>query len=308
MLRSPGGSMADSLDALMESLGKRATGASAGKRRFIANVDGVPVSVTLMDRDGESHVRYVLLSTAYPTAEGASLAAVRPMDVTLRIESAGDAQDKKKGVVVELQTGDATFDDKVFVDTQTEDSVMRSVLNEKARDAVRRLFASRKPLVSIDSSGTLELSGTQIDVTGGTIAALFFEGLGEKSKIEDPGQHVLDAMRDLAKAVPPIRAAQGAKKAVAGGIRQMLFLAMAVASFVVSAINLYEHPRGMTALASAAGAAVVGGLLSFPLTPLVFYDVRGTSNAGAIRSRGTFALSAMLAGIASAIALLYLRN
>jgi len=301
--------MADSLDALMESLGTRNAGASAGaKRRFVVDVDGVPVSVTLMDRDGESHVRYVLLSTAYPTSESAALAAVRPMDVTLRIESAGDTLDKKKGVVVELQTGDPEFDDKVFVDTQTENAVMREVLNEKARDAVRRLFACRKPLVSIDSSGTLELSGTQIEVTGGTIAALFFEGLGEHSSIVDPGKHVLDAMRDLARAVPPIRAAQGAKRAPMAVKRRMAFLATAVAAFVVSAVNLYEHPRGMTALASAAGGAVVGGLLSFPLTPLVFYDVRGTSNAGAIRARGTFALSAMLAGVVSALVLLYLRN
>ncbi len=134
-------------------------------------------------RDGGSYRQ-----TAVPRA----LVATRPMQIVLRPEAYGDIQAKEQGVNREHQTGDATFDDAVYVDSPTtENEVLRAILNPEVRAAVRDLFA-------------LGLRRITIDDTLSNVEAYVSEFATAQEK-PNRAELMLDAFARLLSSVPAVR-------------------------------------------------------------------------------------------------------
>lgn len=154
---------------LVAQLQKLAGGAK-GEQKFTVVVGSVKVFVEYWSGSG-SHVSF---STAYgqapakitpPSAEGGyranprkepPLSATRPMLITLREERYDDVDAKQSGVSVEFQTGDADFDDKVYVDTNTPHEVLAKVLGSQAlRDAVLELRREGINRIVLDDASSM---------------------------------------------------------------------------------------------------------------------------------------------------------
>jgi hypothetical protein len=58
-----------------------------------------------------------------------AIEAARPMKILLRRENSRDVTAKQKGVAREHQTGDAPFDEQVYIDTRAEDATLSYVLS-----------------------------------------------------------------------------------------------------------------------------------------------------------------------------------
>lgn len=149
--------------------------------REIANIPdatstfGVQVgSVFVTVRYSGGSGSFLELSAAYPRAprepapgalsqgggyrSGASQPVVRshrPMRVSLRSETERDRSAKRESVVREFQTGDAAFDDAVYVDTPSSDEVLAALLKPReVRDGLRVMLAEGARHVVIDGDDT----------------------------------------------------------------------------------------------------------------------------------------------------------
>jgi hypothetical protein len=119
--------------------------------------------------------------------------APRPLSITLRRETGKDIAHKERGVNRETQTGDPDFDDKVYIDSPSDDAAIRAVLaSPDARDAVLNLLKRDCRHVLIDDArGDIALSIVE-----------FLERAPDQTRAE---RLVGDLVR-LAAALPPVRA------------------------------------------------------------------------------------------------------
>lgn len=93
---------------------------------------------------------------SYREARTPKREAPRPMKIQLREESSSDRAAKQRGVAVEAQTGDASFDERVFIDSPSSHETVRAVLaSEALRSAVIRLFDRGFSDIVIDDEGFL---------------------------------------------------------------------------------------------------------------------------------------------------------
>jgi hypothetical protein len=98
-------------------------------------------------------------SRGYRDRVSTPLAAARPLDIELRPENVADVAAKAEGLNVEWQSGDAAFDDAVYVSTPTANvEVLAAVLGADVRQAVLDLFALGFRLVCIDEKGEVRAS------------------------------------------------------------------------------------------------------------------------------------------------------
>jgi len=92
-------------------------------------------------------------SHGYREHDGGPLAAPRPLDIELRREDSVDRAAKSHGLSVEWQSGDAVFDDAVYVATSTNDSeVLAAVLGPQVRKGVLELVELGFRKIAIDDA------------------------------------------------------------------------------------------------------------------------------------------------------------
>ena len=107
----------------------------------------------LVDYVGGSSSR-LTLSARYDAVARTSnglVRAIRPMSITLRAEDASDREAKAEGISREHQTGDATFDDAIYVDSPTADAaILDAVLSERVKSAAMELVALGFESIVID--------------------------------------------------------------------------------------------------------------------------------------------------------------
>jgi hypothetical protein len=180
-------------------------GAPEGNAKFVVVTNTVKVFVAYSSGSG-SHVRF---SVAYgqapqkivpPSAEGgyrakptaaSTLRAGRPMNILLRSETPDDVDGKRQGIAVEFQTGDAAFDDEVYINTDTPHEVLNQVLASRAlREAVIRLFREGISYVTLDDDGSM------ISCSLYTFAHRKHDGTR--------AERILSAMATLALETPPV--------------------------------------------------------------------------------------------------------
>jgi hypothetical protein len=90
---------------------------------------------------------------AAPYREGTDLRpvyAIRPLAIVLRAETEYERDGKQKGVDREFQTGDARFDESVYVDTSTEDAVLARLLEPAPVRAAIGELVSLECLLTVD--------------------------------------------------------------------------------------------------------------------------------------------------------------
>lgn len=88
---------------------------------------------------------------AYRHPAGAFV-AVRPMGIKLRRETNEDRTARSRGVACEIQTGDALFDDEVYIDSPSDAPiVLRALASPELRGGVRALLAEGAEYVLLDS-------------------------------------------------------------------------------------------------------------------------------------------------------------
>lgn len=87
---------------------------------------------------------------------GTTVVATRPLDIVLRREDDEDRESKLRGINVEWQTGDASFDASVYVSAPNHDAAVYSaVINSDVRAAIKTLFALGFSEVLIDAHGVI---------------------------------------------------------------------------------------------------------------------------------------------------------
>jgi hypothetical protein len=90
-------------------------------------------------------------TAGYRQSARRTLRAPRPMRILLRRESAADKNAKAEGLNREFQTGDASFDDAVYIDSPTTDAeLLAEVFGPGVREGAAALIAMGFANVSID--------------------------------------------------------------------------------------------------------------------------------------------------------------
>jgi len=118
----------------------------------------------------------------------------RPMRLLLRKETASHREGKKSGVDHEIQTGDPSFDDEVFIDTLINDDLVRAILaSPDTRAAILSLLRDKCHSVRIDETSAGEISLDLVEFT-------------QPAPDQERGARIVEALARLAAALPPIRA------------------------------------------------------------------------------------------------------
>ncbi len=199
MMPAPGG------DPESELVGefRRLAGASlaADSRLFEFHIQGVPVSV--LHQPGTASALHFSARYPDPSTPGAPQSLVptpyqqapltiRPMAIQLRPETEEDRKAKQQGVVLEFQTGDAPFDQEVFIDTISPAPTIAHVLASPAlRAAVRVLFAEGFSRVLIDDEN-------------GCITA-YFSAFPTMHKRPGQASRMLEAFVNIARYAPYVQ-------------------------------------------------------------------------------------------------------
>jgi hypothetical protein len=311
----------DALGKLMDSLASAAphTVVAPAPARFVIADESAPITVHLAYSHGKHGThRSVLLSAPYPATPEAPdagaprLRSIRPMQIFVRREQSMDVLDKDRGIVVEAQTGDSAFDDAFFIDSPADPELVQKLLGPVARDAITQLLSLPGAALFIDTGSSVrawnaQQSGFHAEsVEPRSIVVLYLAG--PDREIGDPATTLIDAMRELARALPPVEAIPGTWPAPRGTRLTQGLFATGAAAFVglLATVHLthYDDPGALglaATCASVALGAMIGPLLARPL----YAGVRGTSSAGHLRRLGMLAcalLVASLTGIATAIA------
>jgi hypothetical protein len=135
-----------------------ALGTADASKPFDLEIDGVAIRVRPEGEDNED----VALVAPYAgraaagdyRGEGAPrLSGPRPMMITLTRESDADRQAKRRGVSREVQTGDAAFDELVYVTTESGDELVKAVLGSEVRGAACTLLRAGFHEIIIDDEG-----------------------------------------------------------------------------------------------------------------------------------------------------------
>jgi hypothetical protein len=255
----------------------RYSGGSSSSLTLFAGYDTFAKREHADGREGGSYRQ-----TAVPRA----LSATRPMNITLRPEAYGDREAKAQGLNREHQTGDADFDNAVYIDSPTTDhEVLQAVLGEEARTAVRDLFA-------------LGLRRITIDDTKRDVEAYLNEFATAK---ERPGRAdlMVDAFSRLVSSMPPVRDSGGVHAPapfgclmVTGGAFAGILGIAAIPLFlgIASAFDCTESSsdgEGTSLKTGCGGPPIMGliigiiaGLLAIMLARLLFTPrLRGRSNS-----------------------------
>ena len=213
--------------------------------RELAKIDGNEQSFAL-DRDGmrisvdyvggsssrlSLGARYDLVARAEATTTGAReagyrksarggvLRGIRPMSITLREEAMDDRDAKAEGISREHQTGDASFDDLIYIDSPTTDpDLLHAVLCEQVRAAARELFGlGFEHIVIDDGNGHVQARISRF----GRLADF----------IDEAPERVIAAFAKLLSGLPPVsasgaehpkRSAAPIALAITGGIAMMV--------------------------------------------------------------------------------------
>lgn len=233
--------------------------------------------------------------------ERAVLEAPRPMRIALRREEGADVRAKHSGVAVEAQTGDAAFDEAVYVDSPSSHATIQQVLGSQAlRDAARELLAlGVGPIVIDDLMGNVE------------VRVSAFSGIRRPTRL-------VDAFAAVVSHVPEVRANGQRLDADRWKGAQILMGAAVFVGLIPASLSIFvllparcyesddegtslvctEEPACCTpALGGLAGGALVGALLGVTL----FSRIRGASNSHTVR--WWVALFALLLGIEAGVTL-----
>ena len=246
--------MAGSDSTLIEDLRRRA-GVTPQTDRFDVVHEGVRIDVAWSGGSSSSVILRVPYDEAARTDAGgyrgaAPLAVVRPMLVELVLETALHRSAKAEALDVEHQTGDAAFDDAVYIDTQTPNDVLVRVLDAPARCAILDLFAIEFTTITIDSAER-NLVAVRVSFTSAT----------------PPGPHAaraVDAFARLARALPAVSAKAGEHEAhpleeSAKTVRALACLALALAiPLYFGVLARHSCPEGDLSPAEAAGCFAPG--------------------------------------------------
>lgn len=182
------------------------SGGSSSSLTLSASYDAV-AKAGVAEGGREAHYRV--------SAKGGVLAAIRPMSIKLRRESSTDRAAKSEGINREHQTGDAAFDEDVYVDSPTIDAtVLQTVLSERVRAGAMELLSLAFDSISIDDGD-------------GRVTAV----LSAFMKLRDVparASRVAHAFASLLSGLPPVRHSGGAHPP-----RSALPKVMAVLGFVL---------------------------------------------------------------------------
>jgi hypothetical protein len=135
-----------------------ALGSADASKPFDIEIDGVTIRVQPEGEDNED----VTLVAPYAGRAAAGdyrgdgaprLSGPRPMIITLTRESEADRKAKRTGVSHELQTGDAAFDELVYVTTDSADALVQAVLGSEVRGAACALLRAGFHEIIIDDEG-----------------------------------------------------------------------------------------------------------------------------------------------------------
>lgn len=135
-----------------------ALGTAEATQPFDLEIDGVAIHVRPEGEDNEN----VTLVAAYVgraaagdyRGEGAPrLSGPRPMMIKLTSESDADRRATQRGVSREVQTGDAAFDELVYVTTDGSDELVKAVLGSEVRGAACTLLRSGFHEIILDDEG-----------------------------------------------------------------------------------------------------------------------------------------------------------
>jgi hypothetical protein len=135
-----------------------ALGNADASKPFDLEIDGVTIRVRPEGEDNEN-VSLVApytgrAATGDYRGDGAPrLSGPRPMMITLTRESDADRQAKQRGVSREVQTGDAAFDELVYVTTESGDELVKAVLGSEVRSAACALFRAGFHEIIVDDEG-----------------------------------------------------------------------------------------------------------------------------------------------------------
>ena len=125
------------------------------------------------------------------SAKGGGVSAIRPMSIVLRTETASDRSAKAAEINREYQTGDAEFDEDVYVDSPTTDeTLLRAVLSEPVRASARDLLALGFDTITID------------DRLGRVVAVI--AAFGKLRGVSNPGERAARAFASLLGALPSV--------------------------------------------------------------------------------------------------------
>jgi hypothetical protein len=154
----------EGVDDLREALRERSGLRPGGLQPFSVRCGDRNVNVRF-DTDGDDELTRMVVSVIYDFVaqpmpsyrETEGVPAPRPLDIVLTREDAADRAAKAEGLAVEWQSGDATFDDQVYVRTPTRDpGVLAAVLGPEARAATLALFDQGFESVEIDVDGYVQ--------------------------------------------------------------------------------------------------------------------------------------------------------
>jgi hypothetical protein len=136
-------------------------GTARGANRFVVQAEGNEFAIEYSQGSSSTitfYAEYNRIARCQAVGDapsnyrsGGGLTAARPMSIELRSENATDVGAKAKAIALEFQTGDATFDAAIYVDTpETDGTVLSAILNEAVRAQALRLFALGVDKLEID--------------------------------------------------------------------------------------------------------------------------------------------------------------
>lgn len=159
------------------------------------------------------------------SARGGVIRGIRPMSITLREEESADRQAKEEGLSREHQTGDRSFDDRVYIDSPTIDAeLLQAVLSEPVRGAVRELVElGFEPIVIDDDRG---------DVTART------GRFGKLAGVDDAPGRVIGAFAKMLSELPPV-SATGAEHPTRSGAPIALAILGGLALMIAGPLGLF---------------------------------------------------------------------
>jgi hypothetical protein len=120
-------------------------------RGRVVHVHFSPGSTDSLDISTDMPAAGAVQGGGYRDARRPVLVAPRPLGVTLRKETSADRGAKREGINREVETGDAAFDAAVYVDSQSEDHVLLTLLaSPEVRGSAMALLESDCRSIQID--------------------------------------------------------------------------------------------------------------------------------------------------------------
>jgi hypothetical protein len=182
-----------------------------------------------------------------------------PAPLTLRLEGTLDRAGKSLQINREIQTGDAGFDERVYIESEAPDALVLAVLaSPRTRASVITCLELGCTEVKLDDKGDL---GTGIELKSEDLLAPRYLA------------SVLDALGAAAEAIPPLLG-EGHHRTRAGLIPTIAVVGTLASGPLFYLVDLIWEPLG----SSLYGAAARGGLVLWAVSlPILFFVLRGRS-------------------------------